>query len=286
VQQNPVLEKIAQGPYFVPNPDLPSHNSNLQAFLRSAMPNPEEIVKAQVSENTPFDINELMEGGIFLEYAGSLTAPPCSEVVTWFVRRDPIKASDKQVLVIHDELYRITSSKGNYRATMPLQNRPVVIRQAVEERPTVVPADASVPIGPNPRTDNEARAMEWATNSLNTAKAARDYVNDLDSRMQAAAIAHANALAPDLMPENPQAAGQKAGPTPPPPPVDLSKQAEQIAKDISTAAKEAIHDAALRISVEARNAAAEAAKEASKMAAGGGMPVLPGAGGAPAAAFL
>ena len=39
----------------------------------------------------------LVQGGTFLEYAGSLTAPPCSEIVTWFVRRDPLMASDDQV---------------------------------------------------------------------------------------------------------------------------------------------------------------------------------------------
>merc|ERR1719335_800691 len=97
-------------------------------------------------------------------------------------RRESIKVSDEQILVFHDELYRISNSKGNYRTTMPLQNRPITIRQAVKERPEIPPPDPAIPIGPNPRLDNEKRAMEWAQNSLATAKAARDYVNDLDDR--------------------------------------------------------------------------------------------------------
>merc|ERR1719335_316998 len=102
-------------------------------------------------------------------------------------------------------------------------------------------------------------------NSLATAKAARDYVNDLDDRMQKAAIAHANALAPDLMPENVAKAGAYKTTTPPPPVLDMEKQSEIMAKSIATAAKEAIFDAATRISVEAKRAAAEAAKEAAHM---------------------
>lgn len=280
MQQNPVIEKIGKGPYMVPDENKPLFNYNIQAFLRSALPNPDEIVKAQVSDANSMDLNEMLEGGTFMEYAGSLTAPPCSEIVTWFVRREPIKASDEQILALHDELYRISTSKGNYRKTMPLRNRPITIRQAVQEKPEVIPPDPAIPIGPNPRLDNEARAMNWAQHSLSTAKAARDYVNDLDRRMQAAAIAHANALAPDLFPENPQAAGGTTPPPATPPPLDIAKQSEIIAKSIATAAKDAIFDAAQRISIEAREAAASAAKEATKMAKGH-MPALPTADTAP-----
>lgn len=286
LRQNPVLEKIAAGPYFAPNPEWPSFNVNLQSFLWTALPNMDEIVKAPINEAAPLDLNTFLEGGNFLEYSGSLTAPPCSEVVTWFVRRNPIMASDQQIVVLHDELFRMTSSKGNYRTATKLNGRPLTVKQAVKEKPEIEPHDPSIPIGPNPRTDNEQRAMEWAQGSLKIAKAARDYVNDLDNRMQAAAIAHANALAPDLMPENPQPIGAKAGTPPPPPPVDLTKQSEEIAASIAKAAKDAIFDAAQRISVEATAAAASAAKEATKIAQSGGQN-LPGGlslPGAPAAA--
>lgn len=285
-QQGPIQDKVAAGPYKVPSPDLPSHNPTIQAFLRAALPNPGEVVKSHVSELTPMDVNQLLQGGTFMEYAGSLTAPPCSEIVTWFVRRDPLMASDDQVVVIHDELYRISTAFGNYRTTMPLQNRPIAIRQAVKEEPPLTAPEQAIPLGPNPRTDREFRAMKWAKDALAIAQHSQNYIRDLDTRLRSAAIAHANALAPDLMPEsvkNGEGAVPASEPTGPAP-IDIAKTAESMAKSISEAAKEAIADATRQISVEAKAAAAAAAKEATQMV-GGALPPLPGApGAAPGAA--
>jgi carbonic anhydrase len=280
-----ITNKVAAGPYKAPNPDLPSHNPTIQSFLRLPPPNPGEIVKAEVSELNPMDINQFLQGGTFMEYAGSLTAPPCSEIVTWFVRRDALMASDEQVLILHDELYRITTAFGNYRTTMPLNNRPIAIRQAVKEEPPLKAPEMAIPLGPNPRTDREFRAMKWAKDALAIAQHSQSYIRDLDTRLRNAAIAHANALAPDLMPEHvkqglPPPDATEAGVEP----IDMAKTAESMAKSIATAAKEAIADATRQISIEAKAAAAVAAKEATKMA-GGAMPALPGApGAAPAAA--
>ena len=33
----------------------------------------------------------------YYHYQGSLTTPPCSEIVNWYVLKDPIKVSDEQV---------------------------------------------------------------------------------------------------------------------------------------------------------------------------------------------
>merc|ERR1719393_303677 len=205
-----------------------------------------------ISDLTPMDINQLVQGGTFMEYAGSLTAPPCSEIVTWFVRRDPLMASDDQVVVIHDELYRISTAFGNYRTTMPLANRPISIRQAVKEEPPLTAPEMAIPLGPNPRTDREFRAMKWAKDALAIAQHSQNYIRDLDSRLRNAAIAHANALAPDLMPDHVLAGGH------PPPssedsatqPIDIAKTAESMATSIATAAKEAIADATRQISIE------------------------------------
>merc|ERR1719321_990224 len=283
---SPMPDKQGPGPYKVPDASLPKHNPTLQAFLRKAPPFPGASVKAQVNELTPMDINTLVQGGTFMEYAGSLTAPPCSEIVTWFVRRDPLMASDEQVLILHDDLYASSSAFGNYRTTMPLQNRPIGIRQAVKEDPPLTAPEMAIPLGPNPRTDREFRAMKWAKDALAIAQHSQNYVRDLDTRLRNAAVAHANALAPDLMPEH-----VKAGAPPPPvnepsvEPVDIAKVADSMSKSIATAAKEAIADATNQISIEARAAAMAAAKEATAMAAGA-MPPLPGApGAAPAAAM-
>jgi len=282
----PMPDKEGPGPYKVPDASLPKHNPTLQAFLRKAPPFPGASVKAQVNELTPMDINTLVQGGTFMEYAGSLTAPPCSEIVTWFVRRDPLMASDEQVLILHDDLYASSSAFGNYRTTMPLQNRPIGIRQAVKEEPPLTAPEMAIPLGPNPRTDREFRAMKWAKDALAIAQHSQNYVRDLDTRLRNAAIAHANALAPDLMPEHVKAGAPPPGAGPEgTKPIDIAKTAEGMTDAIAKAAKEAITQATHQISIEAKAAATAAAKEATAMAAGA-MPPLPGApGAAPAAAM-
>merc|ERR1719326_221225 len=175
-------------------------------------------------------------------------------------------ASDDQVVVIHDELYRISTAFGNFRATMPLQNRPIEIRQAVKEEPPLQAPEQSIPLGPNPRTDREFRAMKWAKDALAISTEATNYVKDMDARLRAAAQAHANALAPDLM--RTAVAATTAPPAPKAPsPLDMSKTSAEMAKAIAQAAKTAIADASHQIKVEAQRAAKQAAQEAAQMAA-------------------
>ena len=57
---------------------------------------------------------------VFLHYAGSLTTPPCSEGVSWFVLRTPIEMSA-------DQIAALTKLLGdNHRPIQPLNGRPVV----------------------------------------------------------------------------------------------------------------------------------------------------------------
>ncbi|EFJ42864.1 hypothetical protein VOLCADRAFT_109995 [Volvox carteri f. nagariensis] len=54
----------------------------------------------------------------FVHYAGSLTTPPCSEGVDWFVFMNPIKVPDSQIL----EFMRFVGDKKTYATnTRPLQ---------------------------------------------------------------------------------------------------------------------------------------------------------------------
>merc|ERR1719316_1198392 len=124
---------------------------------------------------------------------------------------------------------------------MPLNGRTIAVRQAGMEEPPLKAPEMAIPLGPNPRTDREFRAMKWAKDALKIAQHSQNYIRDLDQRLRNAAVAHANALAPDLMPDN-----VKAGGFPPPPsadsgpqPVDIASTAESMAKSIATAAKEA-----------------------------------------------
>merc|ERR1719281_589237 len=195
-------------------------------------------------------------------------------------------ASDDQVLVLYDLLFMITMSFGNYRTTMPLNNRPISIRQAVKEEPPLKAPEMAIPLGPNPRTDREFRAMKWAKDALSIAQHSQNYIRDLDTRLRNAAIAHANALAPDLMPDH-----VKAGEPPPDAgpagtqPIDIAKTAEGMTTAIARAAKEAISEATHQISIEAKAAAAAAAKEATALAAGAMPPIAGAPGAAPAAAM-
>lgn len=55
----------------------------------------------------------------YYQYSGSLTTPPCSEVVSWYVLENPVEASKEQI----EKFSKILDH--NYRPTMPLNNREV-----------------------------------------------------------------------------------------------------------------------------------------------------------------
>merc|ERR1719160_2448719 len=245
----------------------------------------------------PLDLNHFMRGGLFFEYAGSLTSPPCSTNAVWFVRRNPIFASKGQVQLLSDRIFADTADFGNYRETLPINGRPIATRIGVESSPPPQPTEASVPYATLPKVSREFQAVKWAKDAFKMSKVTSDYVYSMDTRLQRAARAHADALAPDL--------GVEAA-TPAPrmqpqeiPPVDMTKTAAVMAKAIAESAKDAIHVASEEIAKEAGIAATEAAKEAA-IAAGkeivlptavpppgapGGAPIgAPGPGPAPAPA--
>lgn len=61
----------------------------------------------------------------YLRYNGSLTTPPCSEQVDWFVFTDPILVSDKQVLDFQSYNSRGMSLSFSARAPQPIDGRSV-----------------------------------------------------------------------------------------------------------------------------------------------------------------
>jgi len=252
-------------PYVPPDPSLPNHNPTIQFFLKEQLPMVNQKALAPVSIFDPFDLGMLLQGGTYFEYAGSLTAPPCAEVATWMVRREPIMASDQQVAYLHNKIMEMTALFGNNRATMPLNGRPVAVRMAVQDTPPPAAPKPPMPSGPNPATDRSFRAMKWAKDALKIAKASTDYIRDLDIRLRNAAEAHANALAPDIM-----HARAMAG-TPPPPmhpvgPIDMAKTATSMANALAKQAAAAINNAAQQLTVEAKQAAAvQAAAAANAM---------------------
>jgi len=73
-----------------------------------------------VSEKT-IDLKELFPSDLsYYYYKGSLTTPPCSEVVNWYVLKFPLKASKEQI----DKISKILHS--NFRPVMPLNDREIL----------------------------------------------------------------------------------------------------------------------------------------------------------------
>merc|ERR1719460_2511279 len=252
------------------DPREPGFNPTLQFFTQQTPPVINQRVVSMANDMNQLDLNRLLESGTYFEYAGSLTAPPCSELATWFVRRDMLKASTGQYRLLKDALYEMTADFGNYRTTMPLNGRPIAVRTAVREEPPPEPPVPSIPIGPNPRTDREFRAMKWAKDALTVATSATDYIKDLDQRLRKAALAHARALAPDLTDMVQPAAPPTAAPTGMPGgpnAMDIEKTAAHMAQSINEAASSAIAEAKATIAREAKAAAEKAAEQTAKMIA-------------------
>jgi carbonic anhydrase len=56
-------------------------------------------------------------------YSGSLTTPPCSEDVSWFVLQEPIEASAEQIAAFRELIH------ANNRPTQPLNGRKIALVQ-------------------------------------------------------------------------------------------------------------------------------------------------------------
>lgn len=66
------------------------------------------------------DASELLPANLAsYRYSGSLTTPPCSEDVAWFVLQEPIEASAAQIAAFREII------EGNNRPTQPLNGRVV-----------------------------------------------------------------------------------------------------------------------------------------------------------------
>jgi len=74
-----------------------------------------------VSVDQSFDMNlSLPPNKSYFTYTGSLTTPPCTENVRWFIFRDPITVSLEQVEEIKDLM-----PLNNYRNIQPLNGRDI-----------------------------------------------------------------------------------------------------------------------------------------------------------------
>ncbi|MFN6064676.1 MAG: carbonic anhydrase family protein, partial [Bacteroidota bacterium] len=81
-------------------------------------------VDEEYKSNLPVILSGLMPSNKgYFYYPGSLTTPPCSEVVSWYVLKNPIQASSKQISAIQQII------SENNRPAQPLSGRTIVSTQ-------------------------------------------------------------------------------------------------------------------------------------------------------------
>ena len=71
---------------------------------------------------------EIIKSANFFTYSGSLTTPPCSEIVNWFVMDEPIQVTQKQMDKLQNAWAKnatFAGGKGNNRILLPLNGREV-----------------------------------------------------------------------------------------------------------------------------------------------------------------
>jgi len=67
----------------------------------------------------------------FYNYAGSLTQPPCTEGVDWWVSAQPVEATKEEISNFRNAVIGAESTRhGNNRATQPLEGRKVLVGHA------------------------------------------------------------------------------------------------------------------------------------------------------------
>ncbi len=98
------------------------HNNSFDPVLSNLPDSPGD---SRSLEHVTVDIDELLpDDNRHYRYQGSLTTPPCSEGVNWFVIVSPVELSPEQITVFSEVLHK------NNRPVQPLNGRVVVIRIA------------------------------------------------------------------------------------------------------------------------------------------------------------
>jgi carbonic anhydrase len=114
VHQDPISENLAVIGVFV---EEGNENTFLSNFSGNVPTVKDQHYIPAGGEANAIDFLPIDRG--YYTYSGSLTTPPCSEIATWFLMKDPVQASAAQI----SELSAIL--QDNYRPTQALNGRVV-----------------------------------------------------------------------------------------------------------------------------------------------------------------
>ncbi len=113
VHQDPITKLLGVVGVFFEEGD---ENETLENILENVPENP----NSRYTCKNVFDIRDLLPENLeFYTYNGSLTTPGCSEIVTWFVVKEPIAASHSQIAKFQKIMHK------NYRPVQELNGRSV-----------------------------------------------------------------------------------------------------------------------------------------------------------------
>ncbi len=113
VHQNPDTDDLAViGIFF--------EEGSENAFLANFSDNLPETENSPLSLSNEVNATDLLPSDMgYYTYTGSLTTPPCSEIVTWLVMKTPVQASSTQINAMHNII------QDNFRPVQALNGREV-----------------------------------------------------------------------------------------------------------------------------------------------------------------
>jgi carbonic anhydrase len=248
-------------------------NPALQPMLTAELPT--ELGK-KVESSEIWDVSQFFKPTpagppTFWQYDGSQTAPPCAETVSWFVRRETLLASTAQIKLLALSIRKMTDGYGNYRTTMPWNERKPVIYEAKPGplEPKTEPTSTRLRSGPFARTDGELQAVKQAEVASDLAAQAVEYTADVEKRITKAGDIHLESLQAQrkaaeeqaLKRANKKRADAAALKEPVPPPVAkhfmplvkglAAEVAKKVLDGVENTANEAAMDATFPVRVEA-----------------------------------
>eukprot|EP00243_Klebsormidium_subtile_P009246 TRINITY_DN4584_c0_g1_i1.p1 TRINITY_DN4584_c0_g1~~TRINITY_DN4584_c0_g1_i1.p1 ORF type:complete len:290 (+),score=34.95 TRINITY_DN4584_c0_g1_i1:383-1252(+) len=127
VHKDPVTGQLAViGVFLALSPDN-SDNPELGTFFPVI---PDASGNRSQPINKTLNLNNLLPAEkSYYHLSGSLTTPPCSENVLWFVMKNPIEISSSQLLMLEMALARGAGSRANHRPVQPLNGRNITLYQ-------------------------------------------------------------------------------------------------------------------------------------------------------------